>query len=175
MPVTVSVLMALLSRLVSFPALFVYDYNQTFTSNGSAATESDHWRFLTVAEQETAKLKDWYGTARSGTAGGGSLRIKTFTTPSTGGTSYTLNKKNPNNPAAQTTAFYTPTAGGTPVVRLAVGLAQTGGQGGYLAPTLPDSIDLLANGGANGNLDIFSIFNAASIALDISGSIQEGS
>jgi hypothetical protein len=153
----------------------------TFTSNGSALTESDHYRLLTVAEQETAKLMEVMGTARSGTAGGGSLRGRRYGTPSSSGTSVTPAPVNPGTGinsvviAAGTTAFTAPTAGSTATNLLSIGLAQTGGQGGWVTPFDGAGIDLMPNGGANGNFDILSIFNAASVTFDCSLGFREGS
>jgi len=156
---------------------FYYDLNRALTSNGSALTESTHFRLATVANQETCRLMSLYGTCRGGTAGGGSLRVKTWATASTGGTSQTPAKKNPNSPAASVTAFNDATAitpGTTAVVRLSIGVAQTGGTGGYVPTEKEAPIALLANGGANGNLDLLSIFNATSQAFDAFMDLAEG-
>jgi hypothetical protein len=157
---------------------FYYDLNRAFTSNVSGATESNHWRLLTVANQETARIMGLSGGARFGTAGGGQLRIKTWSTASTGGTSQTPAKRNPNSPAASTTAFNdasTITSGTTATYRMSVGLAQTGGMGGLVPVEPAAAIALLANGGANGNADMVSIFNAASVTFDGTLDLAEGS
>lgn len=153
---------------------FFYDLNMAATSNGSANTETDHMRLLTVANQETAKIVGLYGAARHGTAGGAQLRFKTFATASSAGSSQTPAKRHPSFPAASTTAFTTPTAGSTPTVRLTVGLAQTGGTGGWVALEPSAAITLLANGGANGNGDIYSIANGTSVAIDFTAELSEG-
>mgnify|MGYP001558332623 CR=1 FL=1 len=49
---------------------FFYDLNFAFTSNGTANTETDHMRLLTVANQETCRIVGLYGASRFGTAGG---------------------------------------------------------------------------------------------------------
>lgn len=77
-----------------------------------------------------------YANARHGTAGGGVVYGIRPGTAGTGGTAATENKKHPDNPTAalawtdDTTAI---TAGATPQVQVTVGIAQTGGQGGWVA------------------------------------------
>lgn len=127
-----------------------------------------------MANQESAKLVGLYGAARFGTAGGAQLRVKTFATASTVGSAKTPAERHPNGPAASLTAFTGPTAGATPVVRLTVGLAQTGGTGGWVALEPSAAITLLANGGANGNADVFSIAASASVPLDFTVEHSEG-
>ena len=157
---------------------FYYDVIRQASSNGSGSTESTHLRFLTVANQQEAKIKTLFGSAVFGTAGGGKLRAYQGTTPSSGGTAATVSKRNPNNPAAQLTAFNDATAitpaSGTVVQRLSVGFAQTGGQGAWMALEPDDAITLLPNAGANGNLDIASICNGTTVALDIKVGHSEG-
>ena len=153
---------------------FYFDLNFAFTSNASGGTETDHMRLLTVANQETCKLMSLHGNARFGTAGGGQLRVKTFATASTVGSAQTPAKRHPTQPAAATTAFTGPTAGATPTVRMTVGVAQTGGHGGWIALETSDAISLLPNGGANGNADVFSIANAASVTGDFTLGFNEG-
>src|SRR3990172_2980492 len=103
---------------------FFYDLNFAFTSNGTANTETDHMRLLTVANQETCRIVGLYGASRFGTAGGAQLRVKTFATASTAGSSQTPAKRHPSYPAAGTTALTGPTVGATPTVRLAGGMAE---------------------------------------------------
>src|SRR5262245_13242872 len=153
---------------------FFFDTNQSVTSNGSANTETDHLRFLTVSQQETAKVVGLYGACRFGTAGGAQIRLKPFGTASTAGSGVTPAKRHPSFPAASLTAFSGPTAGATPTVRLTVGLAQTGGTGGWVAIEPGAAISLLANGGANGNLDVYSIANGASVPIDFTVEHSEG-
>ncbi len=132
-------------------------------------------RLLTIANQETCRVAGIYGTARSGTAGGGSLRLKTYSVASTVGQQQTPQPRHPSAPAASVTAFQAPTAGTFKALRMSVGLAQTGGMGGWVNLEAPASIQLLANGGANGNADVVSIMNAASVAFDATVEIVEGS
>lgn len=151
--------------------------NRQTTSNGSGSTLTTHLRLLTVANVESARIRGIYGSAIFGTAGGAQLRVVTCATAGTGGTSTTPSKRNPNNPAASLTALNDATAitpGGTPVQRLAVGIAQTGGNGGWVALEPDASITLLPNAGANGNAEIGSYCNAASVPLSITTEFCEG-
>jgi hypothetical protein len=153
-----------------------YDLKKAITTSGSAGTLVTHFRLLTVANQMMARLMGLYGAARFGTAGGAQLRVITAGTAGTGGTAQTPTKRNPNFRAADTTAFDDTTAitaGATPVTRLTVGVAQTGGMGGWVALEIDHAIALLANGGANGNLEIGSVANAASVLADVTGELQE--
>ena len=153
---------------------FFYDINQAFTSNGTANTETDHLRLLTAANQETAKIVGLHANARFTTAGGAQLRLKTFATASTAGSSVTPAKRHPSFPAAALTAFSGPTVGTTPTVRMTVGIAQTGGHGGWVANSPDHAYSLLPNGGANGNADVFSIGSAASVTGDFTVETSEG-
>lgn len=156
-------------------APFFYDLNQSVTSNGSANTETDHLRLLTATgTAESTKIVGLYGAARHGTAGGAQLRLKTFATPSTVGSGATPAKRHPSFPAAKTTAATGPTAGGTPTVRLTVGLAQTGGTGGWVALEPGAAVTLLQGAGANGNADVFSIANGTSVPIDFTLEFSEG-
>lgn len=132
---------------------------------------------MTVANVEAAQIRGLYGSSIFGTAGGAKLRLVTCATAGTGGTSQTPAKRNPGNPAASLTALNDATAitpGGTPTQRLGVGVAQTGGNGGWVALEPAAGISLLPNAGANGNAEIGSVCNAASVPLDIIMEFCEG-
>jgi hypothetical protein len=155
---------------------FYYDVNRPITTNGTTLTESIHLRALTVANTIGARLTGLYGTCRSGTAGGASLRVKTWATASTGGTSQTPAKRRSGSPAANCTWFNDASAitgGTTQTVRLGVGMAQTGGMGGWMPFEADDALELAPNGGANGNLDVDSIAVGTSVAGDITAEFAE--
>ncbi len=88
----------------------------------------------------------------------------------TGGTASTENKKHPDNPAAgtgwldDTTAI---TAGTTPQVQSTVGIAQTGGQGGWVALERDMALQLKAAGGANGNCEVGSKALGTSVPVNV--------
>lgn len=149
---------------------YYYDTARSVSSNGTGSTESCHLAFLTVANQAEAKIKAIYGSALFGTAGGARLRVKTCATAATGGTAQVPQPRNSRSPACQLTVVNDTSAitpGGTPLLRLAVGLAQTGGNGGWVALEAPAAITLRPNAGANGNAEVHSIANAASVPIDI--------
>ena len=162
---------------------FYYDVTKTpgtpgstFTSNGSANTKTTHLRALTIANQMTCRIMAIFASARFATAGGSMLAAIRGGAAGSGGTSNTPNKKNPNSRAADTTWFddgTAITAGTSPVQQKTVGFAQTGGQGGWVALEIDDAMTLLANGGTNGNIEIASFCNAASVVFDATVGMQE--
>jgi len=155
---------------------FYYDVKKVVTTNGTANTLSTHFRFLTVANQMVARFMGLYGAARFGTAGGAVLKLIRAGTAGTGGTSQTPAKRNPNARAADTTALddaTTITAGATPVTHLSVGVAQTGGMGGWVALEQDHAPAMLPNGGANGNMEIGSLANSASVTVEVTAEFQE--
>lgn len=162
---------------------FYYDVKKTpgtpgtnHTSNGAGNTLSTHLRAATIANQGVARIAGLYGSARFGTAGGGSLYVVRPGTIGTGGTANTPAKRNPLAPAAQTTWFDDATAitaGITPIQQLSVGVAQTGGQGGWVGLEQDHMPAMYPNAGANGQLEIASKFNAASVTFDATVEFQE--
>lgn len=155
---------------------FYYDVKKTpgtpgtaCTTNGAANTLSTHFRFATVANQPVARIAGVYGAARFGTAGGAVMYGIRPGTIGTGGTANTPAKRNPLSPAAQLTAFddgTAITAGITPIQQLSVGVAQTGGQGGWVGLEQDHMIALQPNAGANGQFEIASKANSASVTFD---------
>ena len=155
---------------------FYYAVNKSVTTNGSANTLSTHFRFLTVANQKMARIMGLSGGARFGTAGGAVLRLIRGGAAGTGGTAHTPSEANPDTPAADTTVFDDTTAitpGTSPVTVLTVGVAQTGGHGGWVALETDMGKAMKPNGGANGNLEIGSLANSASVVVEITGDMQE--
>lgn len=155
---------------------FYYDTKKVCTTNGSANTLSTHFRFATAANQMMARFMALYGAARFGTAGGAVLRFVRGGAAGTGGTAQTPAKRNPNSRAADLTAFDDTsaiTAGTSPVTQLSVGVAQTGGMGGWVALEVDHALALLPNGGANGNMEIASMANSASVVVEITTEHQE--
>lgn len=153
-----------------------YDVSRATTTSSGAASESEHVRALTTTAQATVRIMGVYGACRSGTAGGAQLRVKTYATVGSGGTSQTPAKRNANSAAASsvwTNDASAITAGTTATTRLTIGLAQTGGMGGWVALEIDHALALLTGGGANGNMSLFSIANAASIAIDTTTEFQE--
>jgi hypothetical protein len=156
--------------------VFHFDIANAITTNGTTQTESDHLRLLTknASPQETVKIISLTGFFRFNTAGGGGFRFKTFATASSAGSSATPAPRHPSGPAASCTAFTGPTPGATPVVRMGVGAAQTGGTGGDVALEPNNAITLLPYAGANGNGDVVSIANGINVPGDYTLVFGEG-
>jgi len=156
---------------------FYYDLFREVTTNASADTLSSHFRLLSIANQLPVRLVGLYGNAREGTAGGGDLSIVTAGTAGSGGTAQTPAKRNPRAPAAEVTAFNDATAitaGATPTERISVGIAQTGGMGGWVALEADHAPLLKPNGGADGNAEVSSRADAVSQKVRATLELSEG-
>lgn len=146
------------------------------TTNGTANTLSTHFRAATVANQMVARIMGLYGAARFGTAGGAVMYLIRPGTIGSGGTANTPAKRNPNARAADTTWFddaTTITAGATPIQQLSVGVAQTGGQGGWVALEVDHAPAMLPNAGASGQLEVASKASSVSVTFDATIEFQE--
>jgi hypothetical protein len=147
-----------------------YEIGQPITTNAAAATLSSGPHLtLKTGTNVRAHIMGLYAGSRGATAGGGFLRAHTLATAtSSSGTAVTPAKRNPNSAAATTSAMSSQTGPGTTRThRILAAFAQTGGQGGWVAPEPDAAVQLLAGGGANGNLDVDSIANGASQLVDM--------
>lgn len=152
---------------------YFYDVVRDSTTDGSAGTEEFHLLFITAANQGVFRMTGLYGSVRSTTAGGARLVVKTAATPGSGGTSQTPAKRNSRSPAAAVAVTNDATAltpGTTLTNRLGVGTAQTGSPGGWVALTPDAALTLQPNGGANGNMEVYS--NAASNSMPIMVTVE---
>jgi len=147
-----------------------YDVGQrAITTNASANTETVRVQFISGSQKPTVNLTGVFANAVGSSAGGGVFTGSTFGTAGSvgSGTAVTPNKKNPNNAASGTVVNNNSggalTGGsGTRSVRITVGFAQTGGQGGWMALTPDAAIAVLANGGTNGYLEFADLANGTS-------------
>ena len=158
---------------------FSYTVQRAATTNGTANTCSAHVRLLTAANQQNCYVTQIMCAVRnSTTVGSGILSVATLAgTGTAGGTSYTPNKQNPNNRAADTTAFTDATSfTAMPAVTrvFSIGFAQSGGQNTWVALERDNAMILLPNAGANGNLSLESFTATVSQSLDISAQFLEG-
>lgn len=160
---------------------YYYGISRSATSNGTGNTCSEHIRLLSVANQQVCSVVQLMASVRnSTTAGSGYLQIAKYTTAPTsvGGTALTANPQNPTSPAAATTPFSDASAFTSyPATRSqvgSVGIAQTGGQGGWVALERDNAWALLPNAGANGNLALATFTATASQTIEISGQFLEG-
>lgn len=164
-----------------------YYYNTTktpgtpgslFTANGTPNTKSTHLRFATAANQLGVKIMGLYANARFSTAGGGMLALIRAGVIGSGGTSNTPSKVDTyGERTADLTAFddgSAITAGTSPLQQKTVGVAQTGGQGGWVALEDADALSLAPNAGANGNMEVASFFSTASVTFDATVVHKEG-
>ena len=156
-----------------------YDVYRASTTNASGGTENTHAWAKTIANQETVLLKALYAAARFGTAGGSQMRVKTNTgTVASGGTANTPGVKNIRSAvAAQSTWFDDTSAitiGTTLKVRLSVGFAQTGGQGGWNALEAADSFALNANSLSPVDVEFTNVASGSSVPFDFSAEFNEG-
>jgi hypothetical protein len=145
-----------------------YSINRETSTNGSANTRSPHLLALT-GSGVAARIVGVYGSCQSGTAGGASLLLDVAdTSAGSGGTAGTELKRNPSYPSATTvltTDASAITPGSTLQTHVAVGLAQTGGMGGWVALEPDHALALRSGGGANGNCEVASKANGTSITL----------
>lgn len=158
---------------------FYYDLVRSTTTNGTTLTESTHLWVKTAAEQETLGFAAIYVSARSATAGGGTVRLKDNTgTTASGGTGQTPTPKNRRgNPSAQSTwandaSAITP--GVTLTVRGSIGFAQTGGNGGWIAVEPAAKVQMQPNTTNPVDCEITSIAVGTSIPIDITVEFGEG-
>ena len=162
---------------------FYYVTRRSATTNGSGNTCSNHFRLLTIANQQNAYVVQIMAAVRnSTTAGSGFLEIVKQAAGGanlTGATAYTPPPMNPGyTPAAQTTAAHDSAAftgySATRTSLGAVGFAQTGGHGGWVSLERDNAYVLNPNAGANGNLELDSFTATASQALEVSTQFLEG-
>jgi hypothetical protein len=163
---------------------FFYDLNHNSTTNATANTASQVIWAKTIANQETLGLYGLFAGAKSGTAGGGLLRLAVSTSSTggmaSGGTAVTPFDKNFRSPAAQSVWANDVSAitGSTgPTSRLSVGFAQTGGMGGYVPLVPTAAIQMIANSTVTFNptdWEFTSIAFSSTVNYDYTIDIGEG-
>jgi hypothetical protein len=138
-----------------------------YTTSGTPGNLVDHLRFATGNAKAWINACYVLGRAAALTAISGiSLRFVRLGTASTVGTAASIRPRDPNAPAAVLTAFSGPTIGsGTVSLQVAFGCG-AGGPGGWVAPDPDSRIALLNGAGANGNLDMISGSQTASLNFD---------
>jgi hypothetical protein len=142
--------------------LFYYDVYRSITSSATPNIEDRVLQIRTVANQPTMAITGLSVAGRHNSPGGVVIRTKRCGTIGSGGAAVTPQKRDPDAPAASATVVdATFTAGTTPVLGIAIGVAAQGGFGGWFSQVPEQAIRLKPNGAANGN---FELFNAAAIA-----------
>lgn len=149
--------------------MFVYSTvpGANVATNATPNTETDHLRTVTGASRQ-ALLNALYviGKGAGLTAISGIVfRFKRFSTASTAGAAITPAPRDPTAPASTITAATAPTAGATPTLQNAIGCGAAG-PGGWVAPNPDSQMTMVAGGGANGNVDLFSASGTASLNFE---------
>jgi hypothetical protein len=148
---------------------FYYTMNRQTTTSGSTATEVDHLS-VKPGTGRSISIVQMRISARNATVGGGSLRLKRWTsTASSVGGAQTINKKDAGEQASTATAIcdssgITPGTGG-PDVLDSIGFSQTGAQGFWGAAEPNDAYVIEA--AATKSFDFYSIANGTSVPIDI--------
>lgn len=156
--------------------MFVYSIAPAanVATHATPNTDVDHLRTVTGASRG-ARIQSCLlqGKGAGLTAISGIIvRLARYSTPSTVGSAITPRPRHPSNPAAGLVACTGPTVGTTQVVQLAIGCGAAG-PGGWVAPNPDSVIELEANGGANGNLDLLSQSGTASLNFEYTLEHQE--
>jgi hypothetical protein len=153
----------------------MYVYNTSppanVTTNGTINTDQDHLRLLTVAGT-IALVRALYLKGKGGgltAISGIEASLKRFGTASTAGAAIVPAPTDARSPAAALTPFTGPTIGATPTIALSISCGATG-PGAWVAQDFDDVIQLVAGGGANGNLDLIS--QSATISLNFGYSLR---
>ena len=156
---------------------FYFDISRQTATSPTQLTQTPHLFVQTVAQQETVGIGAIFVTARGSGAGGGSLRIHhNMGTIASGGTAQTPQPKNLGSPAAASVWANDATAitpGATLVQRVAIGFAQTGGMGGWVAPEPSGAFQMKANKSNPVDLEVSSIAAGSSVPIDITVEFTE--
>ena len=156
---------------------FYYDTVYVTATNGTTATEQTEIWGKTGAVYDAA-IKAIYAAARFNTAGGATVRAKSNTgTTASGGSAQAASARNSRGPAATVTWLNKGTAitnGTTLVQRAAVGFAQTGGQGGWVAVEAADALYMGGNALTPVDAEFTSIANGSSVPFEAQIEFSEG-
>jgi hypothetical protein len=158
---------------------FYYDFVRVTATAASGGTETTHLWGLSVANQETVGISGLYCSGRGGTAGGGTLRLKHNTgTIASGGTSQTPAARNLRGSVAAQSTWKNDataiTAGTTLVNRVAIGFAQTGGMGGWVATEPTNKVQMMPNGANPIDVEVTSVANGTTLPIEITLEFGEG-
>lgn len=158
--------------------MFVYESSLAtagnLTTNGSANTETETFRLNAIANGRNVGLQAVYliGKGAGLTAISGiSMRIITWTTGATAGTTITPSPKDINGPAATATAASRPTAGTTRTNRIVFGCGAAG-PGGWVAPN-PDSLIMIRGQATPYSIDGLDVSGTVSLNFEFSFEHQE--
>jgi hypothetical protein len=139
----------------------------TVSTSGSINTEVDHIRFLTGSTKGAFFKKLELSGQGANLTAIHALRVRMYryATPSTSGSALTPRSRTAPAATAILTAFTAPTPGSTPTLQ-AVGACGAAAPGGWQAWNRDSMIQLDANGGAAGNLDLLSSSGFAALTFE---------
>lgn len=146
---------------------FYYSSSFLHTTNGTANTETDAFRYLTVSPRPCNITRMIFGTSGAPTLDAQIfVDVRRMSTASTAGSAFVPEKHEPGSQAAVTTPFTTPTKG-TPNTNPLIyqALNQRGTWQWTSGTNIDEAIALITAGGANGNIDFLS--NASAISVPV--------
>ena len=139
----------------------------TVSTHATPNSETDHLRFLTAASKGAFIKKLGLGGQGANLTAIHGIRVRgyRYSTPSTSGGAITPRSRTTPAATAIITAFTAPSVGTTATIQFA-GFCGAAGPGGWQALNRDSFIQLDANGGANGNLDLLSSSGFASLTFE---------
>lgn len=144
-----------------------YYYSSAFlhTTNGTANTELDAIRYLTVSPRPCNITRVIQGSSGAAVDAQVFTDVRRMSVASTVGTAFVPEKFDPASQAAVTTPLTLPTKG-TPNTNPALYLAANSrGTWQFVALNPDEAIFLATAGGANGNIDLLSNASTASVPM----------
>lgn len=157
---------------------FFYDLVRAFTSSTLAATETTNLWGKTIANQQMVSVSSIFGACRYITTGGGIARAKWNTgVTASGGTAQTPSPRHPLMRAADSVWANDATAitpGTILTTKVGVGLAQTGGMGGWVAMEPDAQIRMMPNATNPVDIEFSSLFVSTSVLGDLTIEMKEG-
>lgn len=148
----------------------MYYYTSSFlhTTSGTANTELDAIRYLTVSPRPCNLTRLIMGSSGTAVDAQVFIDVRRMSTASTVGSAFVPEKNDPGNQAAVTTPLTLPTKG-TPNTNPALYLAANSrGTWQWVALNPDETIFLATAGGANGNIDLLSNASLVSVPLRLS-------
>jgi hypothetical protein len=145
--------------------MFYYTSAYLHTTNGTANTETDAFRYLTVSPRPANITRIAVGASGAAADAQVFLDIRRMSVASTVGTAFVPEKQDPGLQTGVTTPFTLPTKG-TPNTNPALYLAfNSRGTWQWVATNPDEALALITAGGANGNIDVLSNASLASVPL----------
>ena len=158
---------------------FYYDVSRITATAASGGTVGNHLTMITAANQETVGISGLYVSGRGGTAGGATIRLNHNTgTVCSGGTAQTPAPRNLRGSVAAQVAVKNDataiTLGTTLVQRVAIGFAQTGGMGGWVATEPTAKVQMMPNGASPIDVEVTSVANGTTLPIELTLEFGEG-